>query len=124
MRAITGAALAAVLLVVSTGARAQDDDPKFDPKLLVGKWEPAGAKMNKAEMEFKKGGKLSIALTVDDTKTNIDGTWDLKDDKLSVTVTIDDKEAKSSFRLKKLDDATLEYVDEKDKTFTLKRVKP
>jgi uncharacterized protein (TIGR03066 family) len=125
MRAITGAALAAVLLLVSAGARAQDDEPVFDKKKLVGKWEPADSKKGaRAVMEFKKAGKMVITITLDEKDLTLDGTWDLKEDKLDVTLELDGKETTTTFKLKKLDDKTLEYVEPKDKkTITLRRVK-
>ena len=48
----------------------------------------------------------------------------IRDDKLTVTIELDGKEQSTTFRLKKLDDKTLEYIEPKEKkTITLKRVK-
>lgn len=124
MRAITGTALAAVLLLVSAGARAQDDEPKFDKKLLVGKWEPTDSKKGaRAVMEFKKAGKMVITITLDDKDLTLDGTWALDEDKLSVTVTLGEKEETTQFKLKKLDDKVLQYEEPKGKLIELKRLK-
>lgn len=125
MRAIVGSALAAVLLLVSAGARAQDDDePKFDKKKLIGKWEPTDSKKGaRAVMEFKKAGKMVITITLDDKDLTLDGTWAMEDDKLTVTIELDGKDQTTEFKLKKLDDKVLQYVEPKGKTIELKRLK-
>ncbi|HJZ56188.1 MAG TPA: TIGR03066 family protein [Gemmataceae bacterium] len=125
MRVIVGAALAAVLVAVaSAGARAPDDEPKFDKKKLIGKWEPTDSKKGaRAVMEFKKGGKLQVTVMVDDNDLKLDGSWEMTDDKLEVTLELAGKEETTTFKLKKLDDKILEYVEPKGKTITLKRLK-
>jgi uncharacterized protein (TIGR03066 family) len=124
MRITLGAALAAILVAVaSAGARVQDE-PKFDSKKLIGKWEPTDTKKSgRAVMEFKKGGKMQVVITVDDSDLKVDGTWELTDDELDVTLDLAGKKETTTFKLKKLDDKVLEYVEPKGKTITLKRAK-
>ncbi len=124
MRAIVSVALGAILLV-ATGAGARQDDAKFDEKKLIGKWEPVDVKKEaRAILEFKKGGKLIITILIDGSETVVEGIWVLKETDLEVTIELVGKKESTTFKLKKLDDTVLEYVEPKGgMTIALKKMK-
>jgi uncharacterized protein (TIGR03066 family) len=123
MRAILGAALAAVL-VATAGASADDKSDKIDPKLLVGKWEPKEARKDQGiVMEFTKDNKLYLTVEVGGKTEKLAGTYAVKGNKMTVQMKFGEKDVKEEVTILKLTEEELQTEDSKGKKETMRRSK-
>ncbi len=128
MRGLVGAVVVLAFAGFATdvaGAQKEKDKEKdkFDAKKLVGKWEPADAKIP-ITIEFTDKGKMILAVEFNGKSEKVEGTYKLASDKLEMVLTADGKEQKETLTLSKLTDDELVGKDSKGKAETLKRIKP
>ena len=122
MNALKLLAVAAVVCLLSTGARA---DEKDYPKLIVGKWEVTAAEEGVpkgAIIEFTKDGKLKMTGKKDDMEISREGTYKLDGSKL--TVTTEGEGAKTTtITITKLTDSEMTIESEEGKKVEMKKKK-
>jgi uncharacterized protein (TIGR03066 family) len=119
-----------VLLVLGfagfAAAGAQKDKDKFDPKKLLGKWEPADGKES-IILEFTDKGKMSITFEGGGKTEKVEGTYKLDGDKLEMVMVLEGKdkkeERKETVTITKLTDDEWSGKDAKGKEESFKRPK-
>jgi uncharacterized protein (TIGR03066 family) len=122
MRGLSVAALAVLMVVCVSAARAQDDNAKK----IVGVWEvvkstdlPTGS-----TVEFTKDLKIVAIAKMDGNDFKVDGTYKVEKDKLMIKIKISDQmTVEETATIKKLTDDALEVEDKDKKVDTFKRKK-
>ena len=88
MNALKSLGMAAMVVVLSTSARAEDKDDTA--KLLIGKWEVTKAEEGTVPVgslfEFTKDGKIKASFKKDSEEMKVEGTYKLVGDMLTVTM--------------------------------------
>jgi uncharacterized protein (TIGR03066 family) len=101
MNALKLVAVAAVVCLMVTGARADDN-----AKLIVGKWTVSKADEGTVEpgatVEFTADGKCKAIHKKGTEEATIEGTYKVDGDKLTMTLKIGDQEQKIDITIKKL----------------------
>lgn len=122
MRTFVGCAVVLALSFSAVGV-AQEKE-KIDGKKLIGKWTPKDEKKGGSmTLEFRKDGKLRLAVEFMGKADEIEGTYKLDGEKLEVTLKFGGEEKAETLTVKKLTDTELETLDSKGKTDTFTRVK-
>lgn len=118
---------ALTVLVLCSAALAEDKkEPKFDAKLLIGKWEPKELKKEDGEptgLEFTKDGKALLTHKVKGQAYTNEARYKLDGDKLSLTLDLAGKEVTVTATVTELTATELTAKDEKGVEKTLVRVK-
>lgn len=112
MNALKLLAVCTFAVVLSGGARADDDLSK----LLVGKWvitkTDEGAPPVGTVAEFTKDGKLKVTMKKDDKDTTMEGTYKCEAKKFICTFKINDKEQTMTHDVSKISDKELVFTFE------------
>jgi uncharacterized protein (TIGR03066 family) len=104
-----------MVVVLVSGASADEKAEKIDAKKLVGKWERKDPPKGQGEvMEFTKDGKLIV--TSEKKGETIEATYKIEGDKLTLIFVFDKKEFKDECVVSKLTDTDLIYTREGSKT--------
>ena len=113
MNALKLVAVAAVVCLLGTAARA---DEKDYPKLIVGKWEltkvAEGGLPKGTVIEFTKDGKVKVMAKKDDKDFDLEGTYKVDGDKLMVTIKAGDNERTQTITILKLTDGQMHTKNE------------
>ena len=133
MRGLRFALVAALVLslhAAGSGAAKEEGKNKAadNAKQIVGKWDLVKAtdlpKGTKATAEFTKDGKIKFDLEVMGQKVSAEGTYKIDGDKLTTTLKgPDGKEKTETDKIKKLDETTLIFEDDKGQVAEFKRKK-
>jgi len=123
MNAMKWLGMAAMVVVLSTNARADDEADKA--KLLIGKWEVTKADEGTvpvgAIIEFTRDGKVMTSVKKGDDLETHEGAYKLEKDTLTVTMKKDGEEKTKKITITKITEKEMTTKDEDGKVVELKK---
>jgi uncharacterized protein (TIGR03066 family) len=126
MNALKWLGVAAVVVVLSASARAEDDKVDY-AKLIVGKWEVSKAVEGGAPVgsliEFTKDGKLKASIKTGDEPLMLEGTYKVVKDTFVMTLKMGDEEMTKTITITKISDKEMSTKSEDGKVVELKKKK-
>ena len=123
MNAFKWLGVAAVVVVLSTTARAQDETDHA--KLLIGKWEVTKADEGTvpvgAVIEFTRDAKVKITVKKGDDLETQEGAYKVEKDTLTVTMKKDGEEQSKKVTISKISEKEMTCKHEDGKVVELKK---
>jgi uncharacterized protein (TIGR03066 family) len=115
--------MAAMVVVLSTSARAQDEPDHA--KLLIGKWEVTKADEGTAPVgtliEFTRDGKVTATVKKDESQEVTEGAYKIEKDTLTVTMKKDGEEQSKKVTISKISEKEMTCKHEDGKVVELKK---
>lgn len=111
--------------LTNLAAQDKNDTPPFDPKKLVGKWEPTDPNIKvPLTVEFTDKGKMILSVEFGGKTEKIEGDYKFTGDKLELTLRAEGQEQKETLTVIRLTDEEFAAKDSKGKEEVLRRQKP
>jgi uncharacterized protein (TIGR03066 family) len=123
MNALKWLGLAAVVVLMNTAARAEEEADYA--KKIVGKWEVSKADEGTvppgAVIEFTKDGKMRASLKKGDNETKLEGTYKVVKNTFVMTMKVGDTEKSQTITITKITDKEMSTKSEDGKVVELRK---
>jgi uncharacterized protein (TIGR03066 family) len=124
MNALKCLGVAAVVVLLNAGARAEDEKVDY-AKLIVGKWEVSKADEGTvppgAVIEFTKDGKMKASLKKGGEDVTLEGTYKVVKDTFEMTMKMGDDERKQTITITKISAKEMSTKNKDGKVVELKK---